>query len=61
MLANGRLSLSEIAEAGGQRVSVGGGLAFVASGRLSRPLSRSATATSPRWEHGWRSTEWLGE
>jgi 2-methylisocitrate lyase-like PEP mutase family enzyme len=32
VLANGSLSLAEIAEAGGQRVSVGGGLAFVGVG-----------------------------
>jgi 2-methylisocitrate lyase-like PEP mutase family enzyme len=32
VLANGRLSLAEITEAGGQRVSVGGGLAFVGVG-----------------------------
>jgi 2-methylisocitrate lyase-like PEP mutase family enzyme len=32
VLAHARLTLAEIAEAGGQRVSVGGGLAFVAVG-----------------------------
>jgi 2-methylisocitrate lyase-like PEP mutase family enzyme len=32
VLANGSLSLAEIAEAGAQRVSVGGGLAFLAVG-----------------------------
>jgi 2-methylisocitrate lyase-like PEP mutase family enzyme len=61
VLANGRLSLAEIAEAGGQRVSVGGGLAFVGVGAFVAAAEQMRDGDFSALGARLALDQWLGE
>jgi 2-methylisocitrate lyase-like PEP mutase family enzyme len=61
VLANGRLSLAEIAEAGGQRVSVGGGLAFVGVGAFVAAAEQIRDGDFSALGARLALDQWLGE